>query len=293
MRRGNALIDEYQTMASLNRFEMRNLKKALKQYTERFVTPHFLDAPVWARSYYKPLGYPGDFQVMKYVYDRGQEGETLYAQLMHFLGVEMGAFVRNRMQFTRDLIQTLLAEKDAPIRITNVGCGMAYEVASLLETIDPITKRVHFTLVDQDDRALEPAYLMAHKQSKRHHPNVVVESFNTTFKKLTQPSALFDQQPRQTLIYSLGILDYLPARKAKQFVHGLYERLEPGGYLLIANVADGPNKLMWPLSYIFDWELIYRTEQEMYQLATGLDAASVKVQQDATNHVHLLLLQKP
>ena len=40
---------------------------ATKEFTERVLTPELCLGPIWERAYFKPLGYPGDFEVMNYL----------------------------------------------------------------------------------------------------------------------------------------------------------------------------------------------------------------------------------
>jgi extracellular factor (EF) 3-hydroxypalmitic acid methyl ester biosynthesis protein len=60
--------------------------RATKQFTEFVLTPEIMAGAIWKRSYEKPLGYPGDFQVMNMVYAWQREGSGLYDQLMHRIG---------------------------------------------------------------------------------------------------------------------------------------------------------------------------------------------------------------
>ena len=48
-----------------------------KRFTEMVLTPEITAGPIWHRSYEKPLGYPGDFLVMDYVYSWKDQGDNL------------------------------------------------------------------------------------------------------------------------------------------------------------------------------------------------------------------------
>ena len=45
----------------------------------------------------------------------------------------------------------------------------------------------------------------------------------------------------------------------------MYERLAPGGLLVIGNMKAGTD-MIWPLEFIEDWSLNYRTPEEMRAL---------------------------
>jgi hypothetical protein len=63
--------------------------RATKLFTEQVLTPEFMGGPIWNRSYRKPFGYPGDFQMMNYVYEWLPRGATVYEKLLHRLGLWM------------------------------------------------------------------------------------------------------------------------------------------------------------------------------------------------------------
>jgi len=141
-----------------------------KRYTEQVLTPDFMPGPVMRRCYEKPLGYPGDYQIMNYVYRWEKIGDTPYEKLLHRIGVETGACVGTRLRMTQKLLAEKIAEapSDKPMNITNLGCGSAYEVADYLK-IDQLARPVNFTLIDQDHDALSYAYEHAHPQVVRHN----------------------------------------------------------------------------------------------------------------------------
>ena len=70
---------------------------AMKRLTELVLTPEFRHGPIWERSYTKPLGYPGDFQVMHYIYDWKREGDSTYGQIVHRLGLDVTECISTRM----------------------------------------------------------------------------------------------------------------------------------------------------------------------------------------------------
>ena len=77
----------------------------IKTYTEAVLTPEFCNGPVWWRSYRKPAGYPGDYEIMNYVYDWQREGQDVYAQLLHRLGLDVSECIATRMEVVRQEIR--------------------------------------------------------------------------------------------------------------------------------------------------------------------------------------------
>ena len=265
-----------------------------KRYAERVLTPDFMPGAVMKRCYEKPLGYPGDFRIMNYVYEWQRVGDTPYEKLLHRIGIETGACVGTRLRMTQKLIAERIAAfaGDTPLNIANLGCGSAYEVYDYLK-IDHLPSPVNFTLIDQDDRALNHAYEHAYPEVVRHAGRAKVQCLQASFAQLLKAGALFKSLPPQDVIYSLGLYDYLSARRARALTHDLYAQVKPGGQLILANVKKGREACEWPLEFVTDWSLVYRTESDMLALIDGLDIANVTVEVDSTKCIYLMVVDKP
>jgi len=75
-------------------------------------------------------------------------------------------------------------------------------------------------------------------------------------------------------------------------VETLYDRLAPGGQLLIGNMKAGPDSTLWPVEFITDWSLNYRTPREMLELGADLSQASLEVLPEYTDRVCVLSVKK-
>lgn len=271
--------------------------RAAKKYTESLVTPELIHAPVWKQAYEKPLGYPGDFRVMKHLYEEQLLGDTPYEKLCQALGLELGGFIRNRMHFAQQMISKIIAEnivtREDTIKIMNVGCGIPHEMVAYLREQDSLPHPLHFTMIDQEYQALREGYAVTYQAALRHAPKVQIESLHTSFMNLLRGQEVFVETQPQDLLYSLGIIDYLTPRRAQNFVAALYKNIRPGGTLLLANVREMPRKLLWPLGVILDWPLYYRTEEEMKELCALIEYQSLDIQQDETGQGLFMVIQKP
>lgn len=265
-----------------------------KRYTEQVLTPDFMPGPVMRRCYEKPLGYPGDYQIMNYVYKWERIGGTPYEKLLHRIGIETGACVGTRLRMTQKKLGGWIAEHTGsdPMHITNLGCGSAFEVSDYLK-IDQLPRDVNFTLIDQDHDALSYAYEHAHPEVVRHRGKASVRCLQASFAQLLKAGPLFNSLPPQDIIYSLGLYDYLSARRAKALTHDLYDQLAPGGYMVLANVKVGRETCMWPLEFITDWSLVYRSEDDMWAMVEGLDCERISLEEDPTKCVYVMVVRKP
>lgn len=268
--------------------------RAAKRFTELVVTPEFMAGVIWKRSYEKPLGYPGDFQIMNMVYDWRREGSGPYEQLLHRMGQDAGKFVATRMHMIRQAIAaTMLRPADHPIRIASLGCGPAREVVEYLQISD-LPQAAQFTLIDQDYDALSLAYEKTYPSTIRLHGKASVSCLQASFGQLLNTGELFGKLAPQDLIYTVGLVDYLAPRRAKAIVTSLYHHLAPGGTLLVGNLTKSPHGTLWPMEFLMDWSIVYRDDAEMRALVDdSLGAIEVSTSLDSTGTVCMLSLRKP
>ncbi|TNE41283.1 MAG: hypothetical protein EP347_02225 [Alphaproteobacteria bacterium] len=268
--------------------------EAMKRFTESVVTPELIDGPIWQRSYDKPLGYPGDHIVMNYVYTWKNEGDTIGGKFSHRLGLDALECVATRMAMMQDIMAREIrnAPENEPIGISNLACGTAQEIVNTLAQ-RPLDKKVTFSLIDQDERALAHSYEHAYPFTFKHGKNVAIQCFHSSFTELMKGGALTNNLPQQNLIYSVGLFDYLREKRAKSLTRSLYQYVKPGGLLVIGNLKRSVDSGLWAGEMICDWTMYYRTEQEMRDMAEGLSYEKLEILTDRTNRIYMLCIRKP
>ncbi|MBN4016378.1 hypothetical protein JYT88_00990 [Rhodospirillaceae bacterium AH-315-P19] len=266
--------------------------KETKRFTELVLTPEFMEAPVWKRAYEKPLGYPGDFEAMNYIYTWRRQGTTPYGKLLHRIGLDTAECIANRMVMMQQIIAEIVANKNGPVHMTNLACGPAQEIINFLRR-GFIPHAVHITLIDQDHQALSQAYERIYPETLRLAGQASVNCLHASFGQLLKGTQLLDKIPAQDLIYMVGLVDYLSQRAARALINGLYRQLAPGGCLVVGNVKKSPASLLWPTEFLCDWSLVYRTEAETFDLARDLPASTTTVKTDASDCVQMLYIRKP
>ena len=277
--------------------------RAVKDITEVMLTPLLLDSPMISRSYLKPLGYPGDYQVMLYYYENAFVGPSVFAQVFHKFFIEhpLSHGVRTRKDMVVDFMHHELERLQAAgnpeptLRVASLGCGPAREVSDFVSGRRKWPGKIKWTLIDQEDETLSVAYhagtreLAANGNSSRGE----LHCLNLSFSQLLQEPALMQSIEPQDFIYSTGLFDYLREARARALVVGLYERLAPGGLLAIGN-AVGPNQWFWSPECVLDWTLLYRTREEMLRLAADLPPGhEVEVVKEPAGAYYFLLVRKP
>ncbi len=279
----------------------RDLTHAAKQLTEMVLTPLLLDAPCVRRSYDKPLGYPGDYQVMLYCYDQALEGDSVFGRVFHRLWLDhpLPSGVRTRRDLVVDLAidqhRRLIADaSDTPdLRVTSLGCGPAREVPTFIERRSSWPGSVTWTLIDQDEEALSVAFQTAQRAVVGTTSDTRLRCLNMSFTQLAQAPSNLPLASDQHFIFSSGLFDYLRDQAAADLLGVLYERLAPGGLVAVGN-AIGPNDDYWSPGFVLDWTLIYRTKEQMEWLATRLPPdADIQIRLEPGQAYWYLLARKP
>lgn len=285
-RTGNDIVGEM--------MNQREIREATKEFTELVLTPEMRVGAIWDRSYAKPLGYPGDFQIMNQVYDWGLAGTSVYQKLIHRLGQETAKCVATRAEVVCKHIADVVRRNGVsrPARVLSLGSGPAREVEHFLAGPDFPEGHVAFTLVDQEDAALTYAYEKTYPHIVAAGGRVRVQCLNTSFTDILRINGGLENVPPQDMVYSVGLFDYLTDRRATMLLRKLYDMLAPGGLLIIGNMNQAPFSTLWPMEFISDWTLEYRTEEQMLAWAKDLPG-TVHTETEATGHVRLLFVQKP
>jgi extracellular factor (EF) 3-hydroxypalmitic acid methyl ester biosynthesis protein len=274
-------------------------KRAYRHYTESVLHPYLLSAPLPHHCYHKPLGYPGDYVLMSYLYDPVPRGKSLYDKLMHQVAVReepMAIGVQRRKDFLLDQIRTVVAtgrnHAAQSCRILSLACGPAQEVLEFLTERNDDRRPVEFTLIDQDQRSLAHANSCLSRMVIPGSTNVVVRYLYLGFRQLIGQADAFDALSKQDLIYAAGLFDYIKTPTAQRLVRRLFAKLSDKGRLVIGNFRR-PNDAKWCLEYWMDWHLIYRDRDEMSSLAAYIDEEHrVELQTDASGYTNMLMISR-
>ncbi len=258
---------------------------AAKEYTETVLAPLMLDIPFNSRAYLKPLGYPGDYQVMLYYYNKSFEGDSVFAKVFHRIGIEhpLANGVCTRKDFIMDLTwrehDRVLAERGDPceFRVASLGCGPAREVSDYVEKRQSWPGTAIWTLIDQEEEALGIAYRACKREIGKSNAPAQLDLLNLSFGQMISEGVPLHDPESQDFIYCTGLFDYIKTRVAQPLICALYDLLAPGGMMSIGN-AVGPPECWWTAEFLGDWTMIYRTREEVEELGKKLpDTAECEV----------------
>ena len=108
-------------------------------YVQTALHPLLLRAPFVYRTFAKPLGYAGDYEMVNQLLGDPQQGTSTYFQIVNtqFIQAAVAEAHRNRINILVDYLHRAadLAQKEQrQVSILNVGCGPAVEIARFIET---------------------------------------------------------------------------------------------------------------------------------------------------------------
>jgi hypothetical protein len=154
-------------------------------------------------------------------------------------------------------------------------------------------RRVEFTLIDQEQAALNYAVEKTYPHVLNSQGQARVQCLNMSFTDILRGTGALGSLPPQDLIYSVGLIDYLTDRRASGLLARLYETLAPGGLLIIGNMNETALSNLWPMEFITDWTLYYRNDAQMIAWTEGLEIAQAWTETERTDRVRLLFVRKP
>jgi hypothetical protein len=287
--------------AALECLQSPAVLRAAKEYTETVVTPLVMESPIGFRSYTKPLGYPGDFQVMQYYYNNRFEGKTAFGKVIHkyYVGdYPLGKGVRTRKELIVNMLdrehRRVVDERgeQSTFKVVSLGCGPAAEVTEFIDRNSPWTGAVRWTLVDQEEEALSVAYRDVRRKMSASGPNGELNLLNLSFAQMLTDGLPLSDPESQDFIFCTGLFDYVREKRAQALLLGLYGLVSPGGLLAVGN-AVAPNEYFWATEFLVDWTLLFRTRSEMKRLAVLLpSSAECDVVPDPSGAYYFLTVRK-
>ena len=273
---------------------------AMKRYTETVLTTLVRDAPVVERGYAKPLGYPGDYNEMMYIYRNQPEGASAFGRVFHKLACEepLAAGIRTRKDLMKELQRSeherVRQERgaDETFRVTSLACGPAMEVQEFVREQQDWPGRIQWALIDQEEQALSLAHENVHRSLAGATGEAELKCLYLSFLRMvTEPEIVKEYGPRD-FIYAAGLFDYLRPRLARALIANLVDMLRPGGLLAIGN-ARADERNFWFPELVLDWSLLYRNRDDMIRLAEPvMDRGQVEVMLEPSNAYYFLLFRK-
>jgi extracellular factor (EF) 3-hydroxypalmitic acid methyl ester biosynthesis protein len=223
--------------------------------------------PFTRHAYTKPRGYPGDAALLDLIYGREEHWSPPEASALgqcvfnYTTAAPAPEGVRARRGFVAGLVDRLAESLRRP-HILSVAAGHLRE-AELCGAVK--RRRIgRYVALDSDAESLQ--------EVTSCYGRFGVQTVQASVRRLlTNHLELggFD------LVYSTGLFDYLRQPIGQRLVGKLFRMLRPDGRLLVANFMPGIRDVGYMEVYM-DWQLIYRTRQEMIDLTSEIPQADIR-----------------
>lgn len=265
----------------------RSERDAIREFSQRQLQPLLMQAPWMHRARHKPLGYPGDFELMNGLYGNHFSGPTLFARAVNlaFVSTPAAEAVRTRKELMKQKLNLALdrATPERCVRILSIAAGPAQEVFEVLHDRPEIAGPVEIVLFEQDRRALSFAHArLSRVVSRRWQGKVKVVLLHDSIKRLLLGSTVFTAAGEYDMVYACGLCDYLQRNTWAKLCRTLYGTVAPQGTLYVGNMVPS-NPSRWFMELHLDWDLIYREHAEILELARlGAPAARLEICEEPT-----------
>ncbi|MGR3317217.1 MAG: class I SAM-dependent methyltransferase [Candidatus Anammoxibacter sp.] len=267
-----------------------------RAYIKRHLHSFVLSSPFFYRTFTKPLGYAGDYEMVNMMFRDPFEGSSLFSKMLNFYVISTDApqAHRNRIVYlTKSIRQEIKRVYPKRIaRIFNLGCGPAQEVQNVL-CQDDLCEGAEFTLVDFNEETVCHARSVLNDLKARHYRKTTIQLLQRSVHQILKQVARDEVEfPKNTydLVYCAGLFDYLSDKICKRLTEVFYTLLAPGGLLIVTNV-DPSNPVKRLIEYFMEWHLIYRNAEQLASLKP--DNTTANVLADPTGVNIFLEIRKP
>jgi extracellular factor (EF) 3-hydroxypalmitic acid methyl ester biosynthesis protein len=258
-----------------------------RNFAQSALHPLLLRAPFVYRTFAKPMGYAGDYEMVNQILTDPRQGQSTYFQLVNtmFLKSAVAQAHRNRIDILVAFLKRaadLAPQEGRPIRLLNVGCGPAVEIQRFIAEY-PHPERLAFTLVDFSAETLAYTRACIERVAGEHRREVQVEFVHESVHDLLKRSIrrasdasgqLFDH------VYCAGLFDYLSDKVCARLLQYFVTRSREGGSVLVTNVhAQNPERN--GMEHLLEWHLIYRDEAQLESVLPA-ERRDVRLYTDAT-----------
>ncbi len=261
-----------------------------KSYVRRQLHPIVLCSPFLFRTYTKPLGYAGDYEMVNMMLRDPYEGSSAFAKILNFalLNTEPVVAHRNRIDYLVNMLRSECGKRvsKGKTRVFNLACGPAVEVQRFLRDCDE-SDLAEIDLLDFNAETLEYTKARINEARMSGGRETQVRYFQRSVHQLLRAATQGGEETftNYDVVYCAGLFDYLSQRVCKRLVELFCTMVRPGGRVIVTNVAANNPRKAW-MEYVMEWNLIYRDEAEMEDLIPDnhpVSSSSVKADSTGVN----------
>ncbi len=249
-----------------------DLRPAHRAYARRKMHPLVMCSPFVYRTYTKPLGYAGDYEMVNMILGEPHKGGTLFAKLVNslFLQNPPAQAHRNRIGHLKGrLVEETkrIAAQGRRARIFNLGCGPAREVQLFLEQ-EELSNHVDIVLADFNTQTLDYTRKVLEELRQRNHRTTGIEFVERSVHQMLKDTLRGGGDgvgTKYDFVYCAGLFDYVSDRVCRRLTHLFHDMAEPEGLVLVTNV-NASRPFRHSMEYLLEWHLIFRDGAQMRAL---------------------------
>lgn len=263
-----------------------------KSFARRELHPIMLCSPFLYRTYTKPLGYAGDYEMVNMMLRNPYEGSSAFAKLLNFALLNTDPVVahRNRIDYLVEKLRTECLRRAAmgKTRIFNLACGPAVEIQRFLRDFEE-SDLAEIDLLDFNAETLDYTRERIQEASVDGGRETAVRYFRRSVHQLLRAATQGGEEEftGYDIVYCAGLFDYLSQRVCKRLVELFCSMAKPGGLVIVTNVSDSNPSKAW-MEYLVEWNLIYCGRGEMNDLLPDIPVKDTRILADVTG-VNLFL----
>jgi extracellular factor (EF) 3-hydroxypalmitic acid methyl ester biosynthesis protein len=260
LEKGKTYLDNFEEQASLIDLEHA---ASHRSYAQTAIHPLILRAPFVYRTFAKPLGYAGDYEMVNQIINDPRQGPTSYFQLVNFmfLQAKVAEAHRNRIVILVErLTRAIHIRKDVEqkLRILTIGCGPAVELERLLKE-DLSIQNVELVLLDFSEETL--------KHTKAKLDKIIEEKklAVTVTTKHESVHLLLKRATKNLVVPETEKYDYIYDKVCTRLIEYFTSCLKNHSKILVTNVHSSNPEKNW-MEHFLEWHLIYRNEADMHKI---------------------------
>ena len=272
----------------------KTIMQNIKEHFRHLVGVWSYKSVIVKRAYEKPRGYPGDYRMLEIVYDGKPISKTNNIGFYfdnYFLKSPYAVAVRIRKDRLREILQQYISDSQInKINILDIACGSCREIKELLPNLKT-NSSIAFSCLDWDEEALKFSQdvLLSIKPK-----NVEFKFIKEDVMNIIKDENIVQSFGVQNLIYSIGLIDYMPDRILKRLICALYKLLPKSGKLILTHKNREKTFPPIPPDWFCDWKFVPRNKDEVLKLFydSGISGFTLVSDSDDFGYIHYFTITK-
>jgi extracellular factor (EF) 3-hydroxypalmitic acid methyl ester biosynthesis protein len=260
-----------------------------KTYFRRYVHPLIMSSKIVERIYKKPLGYPGDYEMINMLMGEVDvPTKGLFQQLIdesHKTARAARAHKNRISMMSQRLIDEAVrvGKLERMFSVLCIGCGPAIELQQFILNSE-LSNNCFIHVVDFNQDSIDNIQQTLAELNRLYLRNNIVEADYMNLADLIDSNApnYIGNIQSYDMVYCAGLFDYISDELCREVINFGYSCLRSSGSLTVTNVHPNiPNKQY--LEYALEWKFIYRDEKKLSLLSPSNKYSQVTTDETGLN----------